>query len=84
LLQEVREVHTTFLKGVTDTVEEIEVRFATRDVAVATVVSRVSPFVTPDGVRHENESHIRTYVVVRRDTRWLIMQDHNTAIGGYR
>ena len=81
VLNELREVHSTFLKGVSDTVEEMSVRFASSDVAVATVVSRVSTFTTPDGVRHENEQPIRTFVVVRRGGRWLIMHDQNTLKG---
>jgi uncharacterized protein (TIGR02246 family) len=80
VLKELKEVHSTFLKGVSDTIEEIVVRFASSDVAVATVTSRMSTFTMPDGVRHENEQHIRTFVVVRRNDHWLIMQDHNTAV----
>jgi uncharacterized protein (TIGR02246 family) len=79
-LETVREVHTTFLKDVTDTPEPIEVRFATDDVAVAEVVSTMSPFTGPDGVRREAQKQIRTFVVVKRGERWLIMQDHNTNI----
>jgi uncharacterized protein (TIGR02246 family) len=81
VLKELKEVHSTFLKGVSDTVEEMVVRFATADVAVVTVPSRVSTYTTPDGIRHENERHIRTFVVVKRGGRWLIMQDHNTVRG---
>jgi uncharacterized protein (TIGR02246 family) len=80
VLKELEEVHGTFLKGVSDTVEEIVVRFASSDVAVVTVTSRMSTFTMPDGVRHENEQHIRTFVLVQRNGRWLIMQDHNTAV----
>ena len=78
VLKELKEVHSTFLKGVTDTPEEMAVRFATPDVAVVTVPSRTSTFTTPDGVKHENERQIRTFVVVKRGGRWLIMQDQNT------
>ena len=78
-LQAMKQTHATFLKGVTDTPEDIAVRLATADVAVVTVRSRTSTFTTPDGVKHENESRIRTFVVVKRDARWLIMQDQNTA-----
>ena len=80
VLKEVREVHRTFLNDVFDTVEEMSVKFATRDVAVVTVTSVMSTFTTPDGVKHEKEQHIRTFVVVKRGDRWLVMQDHNTAI----
>ena len=80
-LKDLHAVHSTFLKGVSDTIEEMDVRFATPTVAVVTVTSRTSTFTTPDGVRHENERHIRTFVVVKRSGRWLIMQDQNTTIG---
>jgi uncharacterized protein (TIGR02246 family) len=80
VLKELKEVHATFLKGVSDSVETMDVRFATPDVAVATVTSRMSTFTTPDGVKRENERHIRTFVVVKRSGRWLIKQDQNTLI----
>ena len=38
-LKEVREVHQSFLKGATVTIENMDIRFATPDVAVGTVVS---------------------------------------------
>ena len=80
VLAEVRAVHQTFLKGVSDTPEEIDVRFASPTVAVATVTSRVTTFTSPDGVKHNNEQNIRTFVVVKQKSRWLIMQDHNTIV----
>jgi uncharacterized protein (TIGR02246 family) len=80
LLKELTEIHNSFLKGVTDKVEDMSIRFATPDVAVATVTSRMSHWTSPDGVKHVNEGHIRTFVVVKRDGRWLIMQDQNTTI----
>ena len=78
VLTELREVHGSFLKGVTDTPDSIAVRFAAPDVAVATVPSRLTPFTTPDGVRHVDERQVRTFVVVRRAGAWRIMQDQNT------
>ena len=79
-LKEVREVHTTFLKGVTDTPEDVQIRFASSDVAIATVVSTVSAFTGPDGIRQSPHRNVRTFVVVKRGDRWLIMQDHNTNV----
>jgi uncharacterized protein (TIGR02246 family) len=79
-LEDLKQVHSTFLKGVSDTVAEMDVRFANPDVAVVTVTSSVSTYITPDGIKHENERHMRTFVVVRRNGRWLIMQDQNTII----
>jgi len=78
VLAELRQVHESFLKGVTDTPDSMEVRFATPDVAVATVPGRVTTYVTPDSVRHENERQVRTFVLVRRDGLWRVMQDQNT------
>jgi uncharacterized protein (TIGR02246 family) len=80
VLKEVVAVHATFLKGVTDTIDTVDVRFASPDVAVATVTSHMSPFVTPDGIAHDKDRPIRTFVMVRRAGRWLIMQDQNTNI----
>jgi uncharacterized protein (TIGR02246 family) len=80
VLKELKEVHSTFLKGASSTIEDVSVRFASPDVAVVTVISRASPFTTPDGVRHENERSIKTFVVVKRNAQWLIMQDQNTII----
>jgi uncharacterized protein (TIGR02246 family) len=82
VLRELKEVHSTFLKGVSDNIEDMDVRFAGADAAVVTVTSRMTAFVTPDGVKHDNERHIRTFVVVKRTGRWVIMQDQNTVIAG--
>jgi uncharacterized protein (TIGR02246 family) len=79
-LKTVREVHTTFLKGVTDTLEDIAIRFASAEVAVATVISSISPYTGPDGVKKGAQKQVRTFVVVKRGDRWLIMQDHNTTV----
>ena len=79
-LKTVREVHQSFLKDTTDTIEDMDIRFATDDVAVGTVTSLMSPYTSPDGVKHGAERHIRTFVVVKRGGRWLIMQDHNTTV----
>lgn len=78
VLNELKEVHSTFLKGVSDTPEEMAISFAAPDVAIVTVPGRVSTYTTPDGVRHENERQIRTFLVVKRGPRWLIMHDQNT------
>jgi uncharacterized protein (TIGR02246 family) len=82
VLKDVRTVHTTFLKGTTDTINDMSVRFASNTAAVATVVSTMSPFTAPDGITHGAEKHIRTFVVAKRGGRWLIMQDQNTTVAG--
>ena len=79
-LRELKEVHSTFLKGVSDNIEEMDVRFAGTDAAVVTVTSRMTTFTTPDGVKHNEARHIRTFVLVKRNGGWAIMQDQNTVI----
>jgi uncharacterized protein (TIGR02246 family) len=81
-LKEVRSVHQSFLKGTTDTVQDMDIRFASPSVAVGTVVSMMSAFTMPDGVQHGAERHIRTFVLVKHGDRWLIMQDQNTTVLG--
>ena len=81
-LKEVRSVHQSFLKGTTDRIENMDVRFASPTVAVGTVTSIMSAFTMPDGVKHGAERHIRTFVLVKRGDRWLIMQDQNTTVLG--
>ena len=78
VLKELEEVHASFLKGVTDTADEMDVKFAAANVAIVTVPSKTSPYTSPDGVRRENQRQIRTFVLVERHGRCLIMQDQNT------
>lgn len=79
VLNELKQVHSSFLKGISDNIEEMSVRFATSDVAVVMVPSTLSgTFTTPDGIKHENDRQVRTFVVVRRNDQWLIIHDHNT------
>jgi len=80
VLKELHQVHSSFLHGVSDTIEALDVRFAGSDTAVATVTSRMSTFTSPDGVTHTNERHIRSFILVQRGARWLIMQDQNTVV----
>ena len=63
-------------------IESMDIRFLTADAAIADVIHKVDTYTTPDGVRHENERHIKTYVVVKKKGRWLLAQDHNTVIQG--
>ena len=82
VLKTVRAVHQTFLKGVTMRIESMDIRFITSDVAIADVIHNIDNYTTPDGIKHENERHIKTYVVVKKKGKWLLAHDHNTAIQG--
>jgi uncharacterized protein (TIGR02246 family) len=82
VLKTVRAVHQTFLKGVTMRIESMDIRFLTPDVAIADAIHSIDNYTTPDGAKHENERHIKTYVVVKKKGKWLLAQDHNTVIQG--
>jgi len=82
VLKLVRAVHQTFLKGVSMIIEGMSIRFITPDVAIADVVHQISSYKTPDGVTHENERLIKTYVIVKQKGKWLLAQDHATVIQG--
>ena len=71
-LRTVRAAHKSFLKGVTATVKTMDVRFASDEVAVATVVSTSSAVTAPDGVKHAGGSHSD---LRRGDAQWSLA-DH--------
>jgi uncharacterized protein (TIGR02246 family) len=80
VLKEVRDVHQTFLKGVTMTIESMSIRFITSNVAIADVIHKISTYELPPGVKRENERHLKTYVVVKQKEKWLLTHDQNTII----
>jgi uncharacterized protein (TIGR02246 family) len=82
VLSEVVGVHQTFLKGVTMTMESIDIRFISPGVAIAVAIHKVDTFTLPDGTKHENEKNIKTYVVVKRNGKWLLELDQNTVVMG--
>ena len=80
VLKEVRAIHKTMLKGVSITIESMTVHFVTPDVAFDAVHTSDS-YVTPeDGVKHGNERQIKTYLIVKRNGKWLLALDQNTII----
>ena len=62
------------------TLEDFSLRFITPDVAIADAIDKMSDFTTPDGTKHQNERHIKTYVLVKKNGKWLLTHDHNTII----
>jgi uncharacterized protein (TIGR02246 family) len=81
VLKEVRAIHKTMLKGVSITIESMTAHFVTPDVALVDAVHKSDSYVTPeDGVKHENERQMKTYVIVKRNGKWLLALDQNTII----
>ena len=83
VLKEVRAVHQTFLKGVSLTIESIAIRFLTPTVAIADVVHKSSDYELPQGIKHQNERQQKTYIIVKRQNKWLLTLDQNTVIAGH-
>jgi uncharacterized protein (TIGR02246 family) len=81
VLKEVKAIQKIMLKGVSITIESMTVRFVTPDVALVDAVHKSDSYVTPeDGVKHENEKQMKTYVVVKHNGKWLLALDQNTII----
>jgi uncharacterized protein (TIGR02246 family) len=80
VLKEVRQVHQTFLKGVSTTIEKMTIRFITDDVAIADVIHKGSDFQTPDNIKRESPRLFKTYVMVKQKGKWLLTHDHATII----
>ena len=81
VLREVRAIHQTMLKGVKITIDTITIRFVTTDVAIINAVHTSDTYVSPeDGIRHEKEKQMKTYVVVRQKGKWLLTLDQNTIV----
>ena len=81
-LADVRYVHQVFLKGVTMTIQSMEIQFPTNETAVAIVRHKMDNYTTPDGVLHANETHVKTYVIVKQKEKWLLALDQNTIMPG--
>src|SRR6266516_4316397 len=66
VLKEVRAIHKTMLKGVSITIDNMTVHFVTHDVVLVNAIHKSDSYVTPeDGMKHENERQMKTYVVVK-------------------
>jgi len=81
VLKEVRAIHKTMLRGVSIMTESMTVHFVTHDVALVNAIHKSDSYVTPeDGMKHENERQMKTYVVVKHNEKWLLTLDQNTII----
>ena len=81
VLKEVRAIHKTMLRGVLIMTESMTVHFVTHDVALVNAIHKSDSYITPeDGMKHENERQMKTYVVVKHNEKWLLALDQNTII----
>ena len=58
--------------------ESMEIRFPVPNVAIAIVVHQMDNYTTPDGVQHKNEKHMKSYIIVKQNGKWLLTLDQNT------
>jgi uncharacterized protein (TIGR02246 family) len=80
VMKELRPLCQTILKGVSLTVESITISFLSPTVAIANVVHKCSDYEFPQGVKHQNERHRKTYIIVKNKNKWLLTLDQNTII----
>ena len=80
VMKELRPLCQTILKGVKLTVESITIKFLSPTVAIANVVHKCSDYEFPQGVKHQNERHMKTYIIVKKQSKWLLTLDQNTII----
>jgi uncharacterized protein (TIGR02246 family) len=81
VLKEVRAIHQTMLKGIKITIETMTIRFVATDVAVINAIHKSDTYITPeDGIKHEHERQMKTYIIVRQKGKWLLTLDQNTII----
>jgi uncharacterized protein (TIGR02246 family) len=80
VLRTVREVHQSFLKGITMTTDSMQVRFIRPEVALVIAYHTLDDYITPDNVKHVNQQNIKSYIIIKEDGKWLMAFDHNTIV----
>ncbi|MDO7877708.1 SgcJ/EcaC family oxidoreductase [Hymenobacter sp. ASUV-10] len=80
-----QQIFDTMFKGVPFTLNDVNVRFVTPDVAVVNAHEHVGAFYPPDGInRGANKAgdtdELMTLVMVKQQGRWLLTAGQNTVI----
>ncbi|MCC5930739.1 MAG: SgcJ/EcaC family oxidoreductase [Cyclobacteriaceae bacterium] len=83
VLRTVREVHQSFLKGITMTTDSMQVRFIKPDVALVIAYHTIDDYITPDNVKYVNQQQIKSYIIIKENNKWLMAFDHNTIVQRY-
>lgn len=56
-------------------------RFVSDDVAMVNAAHTSDTYITPeDGIKHENEKQVKTYIIVKQKGKWLLTLDQNTIV----
>jgi uncharacterized protein (TIGR02246 family) len=78
VLRTVQEVHQSFLKGITMTTDSMQVIFIRPALVIA--YHTIDDYVTPDNVMHVNQQNIKSYIIIKEGSNWLMVFDHNTIV----
>ena len=78
-------IFDAMFKGVPFTQKNLKMRFLTKDVAIATLISSVGAFFPPDGIDHGNNKmpatdDILTLIFVKKNGKWLLTSGQNTVV----
>ena len=78
-------IFDAMFKGVPFTQKSLKMRFLTKDVAIATLISSVGAFFPPDGIDHGNNKmpatdDILTLIFVKKNGKWLLTSGQNTVV----
>jgi len=80
VLKEVVAVHQTFLKGVSMTIDSLNIKLSSPQFAYAIVYHKLSDYELPKGTINKNQQNIKTYIFEKRKKKWLMILDQNTVV----
>jgi uncharacterized protein (TIGR02246 family) len=72
--------HATIFRDSTLSVEEVDIRFLTPDIAIAHVSTSLVGQKTPDGTVVPQRRTLLTQVLQKQSGKWMIVASHNTDI----
>jgi uncharacterized protein (TIGR02246 family) len=78
--QKHRAVHETIFRDSTLSIEEVDIRFLTPDVAIAHVLTALVGQKTPDGTVVPPRRALLTQVLQKQSGKWMIVASHNTDV----
>ena len=75
-----RAVHATIFRDSTLSIEEVDVRFLTPDIAIAHVLTALVEQKMPDGSVVPPRRALLTQVLQKQNGKWMIVASHNTDV----
>lgn len=72
--------HKTMFKDVPVDLKSTDIRFITKDVAVAHIITHYGEFTTPGGNKMGNTDDIATLVYVKKKGKWLLTAGENVSV----